>query len=534
MRHCSLAFGTPAALFAVLALSCALFITSANIAAAQQQTADPACITETQNELRDRAGEVFNSIDEATQTTIANFICTAGVDLDALSDTEIQGMLFEAGILAQNAPASGGVGETGGNAQLASCFNYYSFGSVVPHLSTELEQVVSGTTIHVKGTVENTNPYPIVEGTLYVKVFKKRGDGTQKDPNGPDVVDQFVAVDDISIDAESSVPVAFTWDVPAYAQSGDYEIATFFTTSKRYNLLGLAFTDDVVGTTVRFSVAGEHDTGTAFQKDSVTVNERDYFFAAYPPRFATETPIAVQATLENTADRAVTVPVTFELYRWDQQRRENILDTQTQQVRVGADGVTDVAYAIRDTEHPVYLLVVTAEYGDTKSILNVRVVRNGVAGARINFPSLTAFPLERGTQHTVFACMHSMSDQTTPDSEVVVTLTDRLGNEIHSANYVGNITGAMMGMASAFTPRRDHDYVNLTAQLFTGGTLIEAVELTYDCEDINPAFCGDEAETQLFDFTDGTTLIGLGVVVFVLFGLGYILTRRSDVDNGFT
>lgn len=496
------------------------------------QEADTAsCNTAMQGELQARGGEVFAQMSEEVQQAIANFVCTANLDIRTVDDEQLQAILLEASVFVPNLPVFEAVTGHEGSATLASCFDYYSFGSVIPQLTVELEEVVSGTTLPVRGTIENANPYPIVEGTLYVKVFKQRGDVTVKDINGPDVVDQFVAVDGITIDANSTVPVSFEWNVPAFAQSGDYEIATFFTTAKRYNLLGLAFTDDVVGTTVRFRVAGETDTGVAFRKDSVTLNDRDYFFAAYPPRFSSDEPVEVRAVLENTAGRDVVVPVTLELYRWDQQRREHLIETQQQQVSLTEGGTRTVTYTVADTDHPVYLLVMTAQHGDTRSILNVRFVRDGIPGARINFPGITHFPLQKGQEAGLFSCMHSMSDRVTENSELVVTLNDREGNEIHRTNYVGRITGAMMGMVSTFVPRGDYDYAELTAQLFTDGVLVEDVRLTYDCEEINPNSCNMEGEGDMLAGTNPQLLIGIGVALLVILGLGYVFMRprREEV-----
>ena len=94
-----------------------------------------------------------------------------------------------------------------------SCFDYYTFGSVQANLTAPVTSAVSGTAITFSGTIKNNNPYPIVDGSLYVKVFKSRG--SQNDGNGPDVVDQFVAMGDITIPANGSIPASYAWNVPS-------------------------------------------------------------------------------------------------------------------------------------------------------------------------------------------------------------------------------------------------------------------------------------------------------------------------------
>ena len=149
---------------------------------------------------------------------------------------------------------SGGVAPTQPNT--INCFDYYHFGSVQVDVTPSVASTVSGVPITFTGTIKNANTYPIVDGAVYVKIFRQRGNG-EKDANGPDVVDQFYALEGIDLPAGGSKPVNITWNVPAYAASGNYKVATFFTVSHKFNLLGLPFTDDVVGNTASFKVSGE-------------------------------------------------------------------------------------------------------------------------------------------------------------------------------------------------------------------------------------------------------------------------------------
>lgn len=450
----------------------------------------------------------------------------------SVSDLQLLGMLLEAQTRVSEGE-SATLGEYGGTARIVSCFNYYGFGSVIPHLSTAINTVVSGTTLHVSGSIENLNAYPIVDGTLYVKVFRKRGADGEKDINGPDVVDQFVAADSITIEGKGSTEVSFTWDVPTYIQAGEYELATFFTTSKRYNLMGLSFTDDVVGTTVPFTVEGVRTTGVGFEKDSVQLNGKRYSFAAYAPHFSKNGEVEVTAVLSNTTNQTARVPISWQLYRWDSQRRENLLVTESEEVSIEAEDTVRVSYTITDSTQPVYLLVVKAEYGDTHSILNIRFVRDGIEGARINFPSLANFPLVAGGETTLFSCMHSMNAPVTEANELVLTLFDKEGNEIHSTNYVGHITGAVMGIANTFVPRRNYDYVELVAQLFTDGILVEDARLVYDCEGINSDACAhDEQGSERAYGVYGAAGAGILLLLLIAFGVyTRIYTRPKTEDE---
>lgn len=276
------------------------------------------------------------------------------------------------------------------------CFDFYHFGSVQAKVTAPVLSAASGTAISFSGVIANSNPYPIVDGALYIKVLRSRS--THKDANGPDIVDQYLVKGDVVIPANGDVPITFTWRVPAYAQAGDYKIATYFTASRKFNLLGLSFTDDVVGNTIPFSVSSEASAGVQIEKHSVTVNGAPYRFAAFPPRVNKTKPVRVDANIVNSTDAPQQVRVSWRVYQWDAQLAENIVQEVDAPfaMSVPARGSTPISIEITDTKYPVYLAVAVATWKDTKSVIGVRFVRDGVDRPRINFPGVSAFPLEEG------------------------------------------------------------------------------------------------------------------------------------------
>lgn len=373
-----------------------------------------------------------------------------------------------------------------------SCFDYYRFGSVETHIAAEVASVVSGVPIAFSGTIENTNPYPIVDGTLYVKIFRARAGGF--DANGHDVVDQFVALSDVTIPARGRVPVSFSWQVPSAMRSGEYQVATFFMTSRKFNLMGLSFTDDVVGGTARFTVSGEETSGLQFDKASITVAGEDYQFASFPPRVSTSEPIEVRAIVRNTTSAPQRANVTWAVYQWDAQLRENAVQEEAQTVDVPAQGSAPVTIKIVNAQYPVYLAVGTVSWKDTKSIVGVRFVREGQNRTRINFPGVLSYPLRSGEENTIFSCLHNSGDgHIVGGGRLELTLSDMQGNLIHEYIYEGDVTGAMMGIAEKFVPRRDYDRFVLDARLYHDGQFVDEAHLEYDCARISPDTCGPDS-----------------------------------------
>jgi hypothetical protein len=417
---------------------------------------------------------------------------------------------------------------------LVSCFDYYQFGSVQAHISPSVVEVVSGTPILFAGELTNDNPYPVVDGALYVKIFRTRDNGGVKNANGPHVVDQFFVEKDIALPANGSKPIEFEWEVPSHALSSEYQVATFFITSDKFNLLGLSFTDDVTGNTESFQVSGERSTGVYFNKDTVSINDRPYYFAAYPPRFEEEELITVVTEIVNETDEEVMIPITWKLHYWDAQHEDNLIEERQEEVSVPANGSTELEYTIEDTDNAVYLLEGTSTWKDAKSIVNVRLGRSGNDRARINFPSVTAFPLVEDEEVELFSCFHNAGfESQLPDGRLELQLVDTDGHVIHEYIYNGAITSAMMGVADTFTPARTYDAFRLEANLYQNDQLVDNVIVEYNCEDIDPSQCLSDEEKQtasLLLTMPLLTILGSILGAILLVGV-YMLWRRRQRKN---
>lgn len=429
-------------------------------------------------------------------------------------------------------------------ANTVSCFDYYRFGSVQASITPNVASAVSGTPITFTGSVRNENSYPIVDGSLYVKVFKLRDDPTAKNANGPFVVDQFFVRNGISLPAGGSMPLVFSWDIPSHAEGGEYQVAMFFTTARAYNLLGLSFTDDVVGNTARFRVSGEQTRSVSFDKDAVSINGNDYFFAAFPPRVSATSSAAISAAVQNETRSAVRVPVRFEVYQWDAQKKENLITSEEQYVTVPAGESADATYTVTDTKYPVYLVVATLKWENTQSLLNIRFVREGVERPRINFPGVTGYPLVEGSETTLFSCLHNIGESTISDGRLDLRLVDERGRTIHEYSYAGGVTSAMMGVADSFVPKKTYDRFTLEAALYRGGELVDSASIYYNCAELSPGNCSPVVEESALENLlnniasrgAGAMAIAFGVLIVLLIMLVWALRKlfsRATTPPGY-
>ncbi len=418
-----------------------------------------------------------------------------------------------------------------------NCFDYYTFGSVQADLVPQVAQTVPGALLTFSGEVKSANPYPLLDGTLYVKIFH-RNDKTFAEGDGNDVVDQFIIKEGMTIPTQGSAPVQYEWKVPVNAEGGEYYAAYFFTTAHRYNLMGLSFTDDVVGNQAPFTVTAPKDSSAVakLSKISTTLNGKDHHFAAFPLHFAAGDTVTVKTTITNPTKEAKTMPLQWNQYAWDAMNKDNIRFTKTELVTLKPNETKEVSYEIQaQRESVVYVVAVTQDL-EVKSVLNVRYVRDGIEETRINFPGVTKFPLAKDSTETLFACAHSTNQPVVPGNTLTLTLTDRDNNVIHEYKYEGDISGAMSGFGDTFTPTKNINYATLTATLERNGVIVEQVTQAYDCEVIDSGSCLPEEQSaaSVFDYLK-THLMTILLTAVVLLLLGAIITlfikkRRSHID----
>lgn len=408
-----------------------------------------------------------------------------------------------------------------------NCFDYYDFGSVQVDIESAIASTVSGVPMNFRGKVVNNNDYPIVDGAVYVKIFKKQKDAEKIQANGHLLVDQFFAKEGITLPARGSKEISFDWKVPNYAPSGDYQIATFFVSAKKFNLLGLSFTDDVLGNTVNFSVIGEIDKAVEFEKNSVKVNDKDFYFAAFPPQFSKDETVSVWASLKNGTDKAQKIPVSWTVYSWDGLLEGNIIASEKQEIELSAGESKKLEYRVKDNKNPVYFVVAEAQYQDIKSILDVRFVREGIDKARINFPAVTKFPLKAGEQNTIFSCMHNSGTAGKVEgNKLVLTLLDSQNREIYSRKYEGVLSGAMTGFKYDFIPEKNYDKFVLKADLYTNGNLVDTAQMKYDCNEIDSNLCSQKISIA-DSFKNGIFMVAIFFLLVALLAIVY--KKRKSV-----
>lgn len=417
---------------------------------------------------------------------------------------------------------------------LTPCFDNYKFGSVQVDISPVNRDALAGTNLVFNGNVRNTNSYPIVDGAVYVKIFRKAASSNVQS-NGWELMDQFFAQKDLDIDGQKQLPISFTWKIPAYAVGGEYKVATYFVSQDRFNLSGLSFTDDITGTIIPFKVTSEQTKAVAFDRNTVKVGDKNFLFAAFTPKVTRDEEVNVTFNLKNEFAAPKNAEVTYMLYSWDGLRNDKVINTKKETIALKANEVKALSYKVTDSAHPVYYLVVESKVDDAKSIIDVRFARSGVEEARLNFPALNNYPLKEGVQASMFSCFHNAGlGETVKDGKVVMTLTDGKGKQLDTYTWEGPITGKMMGIKKSFTPAKNYGHLILITDLYVASKLIDSSRSYYECEKLNQEVCLAENMADVGNTSSVMIkiVIGLAVLVLIVSILAYHgHLKRKDVGT---
>ncbi|NTW14522.1 MAG: hypothetical protein HGA31_05860 [Candidatus Moranbacteria bacterium] len=115
-------------------------------------------------------------------------------------------------------------------------------------------------------------------------------------------------------------------------------------TGKRFNLLGLSFTDDVTGNKVPFSVKSDTAAVPAFDKNNVKLNDRAFAFASAPLRFGKDEKVNADVVLANPSTEPRSVSVTWTLSNWSGERDENQVDQKQETITLAPNESKTLRY----------------------------------------------------------------------------------------------------------------------------------------------------------------------------------------------
>ncbi|MDD3498137.1 MAG: hypothetical protein PHH24_01370 [Candidatus Moranbacteria bacterium] len=359
------------------------------------------------------------------------------------------------------------------------CFDYYTFQSVNVSINPENEIYRPNESVKFVGHITNENDYPVIDGNVYVRISRYN---ENFDTEGHDVVDEFFAMEDISLNKNSSEDFDFTWDIPENISGGAYNADLFFSVGKKFNLGGLPFSNEVIAGTTAFNIESENSSQIYFNRDKTMIDGSKYIHIGSWPRVERNADVVFSQTLTNDFDEDIESNITFDTYYWDSLNEKDKINSETISVSIPANSDREIKYTISNAERSVYYLQTAAIYKDSKSIVNTRFSVNDSGTPRLNYPAITKFPLKKGDSFTLFSCFHNTGGPSAEGS-VEVRLLDSKGNLIKSASYEGLIPPAMSAVKEDMTASGDYEDLVLEAFIKDkNGKTIDEYSVKYSCD----------------------------------------------------
>lgn len=368
----------------------------------------------------------------------------------------------------------------------SDCFNYYKFQSVVIDLQPAKKIYKAGEKAVFNGSVLNKNTYPVVDGTLVLRLSKINSEVSL----GNDILEQWTAQKNINLNAAENKSLSAEYQLPSGLATGSYVLTSYFLEADKFNLAGLTFTDDIYGGITNFNIEGGGEKSVFLDRAGAKVNGQPFrLFGFFPKNFAADAKqISFSIPLKNELTDFLPTSVRYDLYGWDSVDPKNLLKSWNQSLILKPSSSQILSAVIDVTDRPVYLLKIQVRSGDRKSEVEVRLTKDGFR-PRINFVGLTKFPLTPNAPAVLFACFHNTTNGEGA-GRMEIKAEDEQGNVVANTAYSGLITGNISLLSKEFINKNNLDKLNLSAKLYDQkNNLVDEVELPYDCKNFDPSLC---------------------------------------------
>lgn len=403
------------------------------------------------------------------------------------------------------------------------CFDFYRFGSVQVSMEALPRGVTAGEKVTFTGIIRNDNPYPVVGVGVYVKIARIQGEEFRM-RNGDLVVDEFAALNGLAIDTKEEQKISFSWQVPDSAVGGEYRMITYINSQQAFNLGGLSFTDDVTGNFEYFTVKGKDGESRPIELDrnAILLNGKPQTLVGSIAQFKKDEQVTVSVPLfipEGTSKR--TVSVTARTYSWDALKEGNLIQEETRDITVSSEEKKTFDFVLTTASGPVTYTLFDLKDGEHHSIVGVRFARNGLEQARLNFPTVSAFPFQPGEEYQLTSCLHSASLVDLSGRTLELRLVDGNGKELANREFVGTVTSDMMAYGFDFSSQKEVKKATLIATIKHDGVVEDTATMEYDCA-LLPS-CAQQEESNM----GLIKLIGLvALMMGIIFGVAVVYKKK--------
>ena len=415
------------------------------------------------------------------------------------------------------------------------CSEFQKFFSVQTNILADKEEYAPGEEMSFTGELQNENKYPLLDGSLLVRVSKRNPESVVE---GNFIIDEFVAVDEITLDAESRSKIDFKWKIPQGITNGVYQIDYFFNVAGRYYLTGDPFSSVVGPGSQVLKINSDNQAYVSFDKSQTKVNDDNFFMTELTPVVAKGEKAVIIQGIKNTFEEDKRVEITYELFRQNSLNEENKLNTKEETIIIPANGSKELIYELAAVEEKAYLLKITAVSGTQKSIVNIPL-NSDEDNLKLEFSALTQFPLQQNNSVVLFACFLNSAPRN-PQGKVILSLEDQSGNLIGKKEYVGVISPQLMAEKLEITADKEYSWLKMKAEIMNEkGEVVDVYEKIYDCKELGLTRCQiffsnlslEKKVENFMSSTEGIIIIIAVIVIIILLILIIRISRKNKMDK---
>jgi hypothetical protein len=346
---------------------------------------------------------------------------------------------------------------------------------------TEKQSYSPGDVVDISYMLMDQMKAPIAQGKVNVQIF-------YNDPSdGEQIIDEFYAASDVNMMEGDLLKQRTTWNVPKTAKEGKYTVKTYFIVGDFFNLAGISVLaygpPGVPGELTSFEVKNPGESSAIYYlKNATTVNGQEYLFAS-PTQVYDTGNLVIKTKLVNNGP-AKTVTVKMNAYEWADLTGKAIQENSVEKtINLQATGAEDITYDISNLPPAAYEIRLSAESGDEKSLMKLRLPVTGVKG-RFIYLGLDKFPLAKDTDTKAFACYSQSADYGTAfNGTIKIEILDEQGNQIYQeeSGTLRISSTPPQGKVSSFMPAKDTSVLTLKATMYDENKILQdTISIRYD------------------------------------------------------
>lgn len=450
-------------------------------------------------------------------------------DLDVLPENINQGEYVDTGVKTEAFK----LGEP------AACFDYYTPNKVNINIDQDYIVYNAGDPVLMSGFVKNSNTYPVIGLDIKARLVRSINSPNEKDKKEIITIDEFNIAENITLPVDKEYKVSYSHILPLNYPSGQYQIFFYAIEQDRFNLAGLSYTNNVVGSKIVFDVKGTDLDHVYLDQNNIKIGDQALSTnGATISELKNIKNIPIYINIYNPEKQARDMTITYDLYSWDSANPKNKITTKTEQVTILPNSKKTLTYILDEGVLPVYYLSVTSKPTNQtkkdsifkeKTISNIRFVIQDKSKTRLFFSGVDTYPLIKGNQVTLVTCFNDMGENVNDInkniSEIETVILDDKGKEIAKTLYKGKVYSEIDAIIQKFNPKKNISNFTVVSTIYDSEkNIIDKVEKKYNCQEIDPNKCVSEKT-----LTDLLPLIL--IIIFIVFVLWLLLIFIKKIIN---